>query len=239
MCLQRSYADHWYSNIEASTVPVGFKILVVDSNIGNGNNLQRDITEHQGNNVWKRMCFLYTKDDPIPEYHRDGRKWLTRQGAAMKGIQEQKSSADNYENRKFYDNSSLFFMMDAQTDEFNFDAPGKVEWVYEKPEEKVICWEDTNEDLWKKAFEELQENSSDPINPISEVNEFYANYENMSDEEKKELPTFEVIHRYRTRDYNIFEPFALTPMPVGHAEMHTHYEKIRQNLIIQYMKNKK
>jgi len=199
--IPKDYHDSWYLWVEDSSVPVGFRILVDDTN--HGNSMQRIITEHQGNNVWTRMCFLYTKDDPIPEFHRNGKQWISQMV-----------------------NKNIGKFTEEDDEEC---VPGKVKW--EKPKE-----ESESPNLWAK----LTEDCIAPPSLIPEIDEFYSKLENMSEEEKNNLPMFDVDHRYRTRSYRIDEPFALTPLPACmHAEMHTHYEKIRENMILEYIRNKK
>ena len=129
--LQRTYNECWYLNVEDPTVPVGYKILVTECNIGNIK--QRDITVHNGNNSWTRICYLYTDQDPIPEFHRNGRQWMDQRGAAAMGLSMMSDAKESYEQKKFYDTSSSQLLFDCREE---YEVPGKVEWIYPPVEVK-------------------------------------------------------------------------------------------------------
>jgi hypothetical protein len=181
--MARSYNDGWYSMVEDPTVPVGFRILVVDNKIG-GNILQRDITIHNGNNSWTRIAYLYTENDPVPEFHRNGRLWLKQVGAAKMAIAELPYSANNYANRKFYDKSSLLFGIEYANEIFN--VPGKVQWEYQ--------------------------NNSSSSSSSSDAPSLFESVISVSEENEENIvPLIRVQHRFRTVFYRQDEPIAMTP----------------------------
>lgn len=236
LSLSRSYNDDWYTMVEDPKVPVGFRILVVDSN--HDENLQRNITEHQGNNVWTRMCFLYTKDDPTPEFHRNGRLWSKQQDAAMKGIYSRFTAAENYANRKFNNNSSMFFLdLDHCTGNEEFNVPGKVEWEYDKlkPDTSDDSFPTTPLSLLEEEKSYFDFGNIPPLTPYDKQPMRILDL--LSEEEKMELPMFEVQHGFKTRSYRVDEPIAFTPGVLSNA-FYKYYEKIRENLIIEYFNKK-